>query len=43
MRAIAGILAKPRVAASRRALSFVIRAIAILSMSFAAAFGSWRR
>ena len=39
MRAIAGILVKSRVLVSRRALLFVVRAIAILSMSFAAAFG----
>ncbi len=39
MRDYSGILAKLRVLFSRRALLFVIRAFAILSMSFAAAFG----
>jgi len=39
MRDFLGILGKLRVLFSRRALLFVIRAVAILSMSFAAAFG----
>ena len=39
MRAIAGILAKFRALIRHRAFVFVVRAIAILSMSFAAAFG----
>ena len=39
MRAIAGILAKPRAVTTRRVLLFIVRAFAILSMSFAAAFG----
>jgi signal transduction histidine kinase/CheY-like chemotaxis protein len=39
MRAIAGILAKLCALASRRVLLFAVRAVAILSMSFAAAFG----
>jgi PAS domain S-box-containing protein len=39
MRAIAGSIATPRALSKRRALVFVVRAFAILSMSFAAAFG----
>ena len=39
MRAIAGIIAKPRALTTQRVLLFVVRAFAILSMSFAAAFG----